>query len=131
MPASDHYVFMARYNRWFNARLYEAAGRLSDEERKRERGAFFGSIHGTLNHVMVGDRIWLRRFAGLAPAAAPGASEPSGQALRPPGGTQFTPRYMLHASATSNLGLRPRHAARGRWLYAVLGANRLAAMAAE
>ncbi len=67
MPASDHYVFMARYNRWFNARLYEAAGRLSDEERKRERGAFFGSIHGTLNHVMVGDRIWLRRFAGLAP----------------------------------------------------------------
>jgi hypothetical protein len=73
----------------------------------------------------------VRRFAALDPASPPGANEPAGQALRPPGGTQFTPRYMLHTSATSNLGLRPRHAARGRWLFAVLGADRLVALAAN
>jgi outer membrane protein assembly factor BamB len=73
----------------------------------------------------------VRRFAGLAPDPMPGVNDPSAQALRPPGGTQFTPRYTLHSSATSNLGLRPRHAARGRWLYVVLGADRLAALAAD
>lgn len=59
----DNYRFLARYNRWMNQRLYSACGALSDEERKRERGAFFGSIHRTLNHLVVADQIWLRRFA--------------------------------------------------------------------
>lgn len=59
-----HFQMMARYNRLANERLYAACGTLSDQERKRNRGAFFGSIHGTLNHIMVGDRIWLGRFAG-------------------------------------------------------------------
>ncbi|HEY3047423.1 MAG TPA: DinB family protein [Polaromonas sp.] len=59
---SDNYRFLAEYNRWINQRLYEACEALSDEERKRERGAFFGSIHRTLNHLIVGDQIWLRRF---------------------------------------------------------------------
>jgi uncharacterized damage-inducible protein DinB len=59
---TDNYRFLARYNRWFNQRLYAACEQLSDEERKRDRGAFFGSIHATLNHVMWGDRVWLRRF---------------------------------------------------------------------
>jgi uncharacterized damage-inducible protein DinB len=59
----ENYRFLAHYNRWFNERLYAACGQLSDEERKRVRGAFFGSIHGTLNHLMWGDRVWLRRFA--------------------------------------------------------------------
>ena len=59
----ENYRFLARYNRWFNERLYEACGRLSDEQRKADRGAFFGSIHGTLNHLVWGDRLWLRRFA--------------------------------------------------------------------
>jgi uncharacterized damage-inducible protein DinB len=53
---------MARYNRWMNERLYGLCAGLSDEDRKRDRGAFFGSIHGTLNHILVGDRIWLGRF---------------------------------------------------------------------
>ena len=53
---------MALYNRWQNESLYGAADRLSDEERKRDRGAFFGSIHGTLNHLMWGDGMWLSRF---------------------------------------------------------------------
>jgi uncharacterized damage-inducible protein DinB len=58
----DNYRFLARYNRWFNQRLYAACEQLSDDERKRDRGAFFGSIHATLNHLMWGDRVWLRRF---------------------------------------------------------------------
>lgn len=57
----------ARYNRWMNGKIYGAAARLGDEERKRDRGAFFGSIHGVLNHLLVADRIWLGRLAGRAP----------------------------------------------------------------
>lgn len=60
---ADNYRFLARYNRWFNQRLYAACEQLPDEERKRDRGAFFGSIHGTLNHLVWSDRMWLRRFA--------------------------------------------------------------------
>ena len=59
---ADNYRFLARYNRWINQRLYDAAETLNDEERQRERGAFFGSIHRTLNHLVVADQIWLRRF---------------------------------------------------------------------
>jgi uncharacterized damage-inducible protein DinB len=53
---------MARYNRWQNESLYREALKLSDEERRRDRGAFFGSIHGTLNHLFWGDSLWLSRF---------------------------------------------------------------------
>jgi uncharacterized damage-inducible protein DinB len=53
---------MARYNQWANARLYKACADLSGEARKQPRQAFFGSIHGTLNHILVGDRIWLSRI---------------------------------------------------------------------
>ena len=53
---------MARYNRWQNESLYREAGRLSDDERRRPRGAFFGSIHGTLNHLYWADSLWLSRF---------------------------------------------------------------------
>ena len=59
----ENYRFLARYNRWFNLRLYDACEQLSDEERKRDRGAFFGSIHGTLNHLIWGDELWLQRFS--------------------------------------------------------------------
>ena len=60
----DNYRFLAGYNRWFNGRLYDACERLPDEERKRDRGAFFGSIHGTLNHLVWGDRLWLQAICG-------------------------------------------------------------------
>jgi uncharacterized damage-inducible protein DinB len=59
----ENYRFLARYNSWFNERLYDACGRLADDERRRDRGAFFGSIHGSLNHLMWADRMWLKRFA--------------------------------------------------------------------
>src|SRR5438094_8747613 len=62
MNASDHYWTMARYKRLMNERLYAVAGKLSDEERKRDLGAFFRSVHGTLNHLLLADRAWLGRF---------------------------------------------------------------------
>ncbi|HVG51719.1 MAG TPA: DinB family protein [Xanthobacteraceae bacterium] len=54
---------MARYNRWQNVNLYTVADRLSDAERRQDRGAFFGSIHATLNHLLWADRTWMARFA--------------------------------------------------------------------
>ncbi len=57
---------LARYNTRANASVYDACATLSDAERRRDRGGFFGSIHGTLNHIMVGDRIWFARFEGAA-----------------------------------------------------------------
>jgi uncharacterized damage-inducible protein DinB len=61
---------MADYNEWQNANLYGAAEPLGDEARKRDRGAFFGSIHATLNHLLWGDQIWMSRFAGTPRPAA-------------------------------------------------------------
>jgi uncharacterized damage-inducible protein DinB len=55
---------MARYNRWMNEKLYAAAGSLTEAERHQDRGAFFKSIHGTLDHILLGDRLWLGRFVG-------------------------------------------------------------------
>jgi len=55
---------LARYNRWMNDKLYGLAATLSDEARKRDAGAFFKSIHGTFNHLLVADRVWLARFRG-------------------------------------------------------------------
>jgi uncharacterized damage-inducible protein DinB len=55
---------MAAYNQWMNEKIYACAAGLSDEERKREMGAFFGSIHRTLNHIYVGDEAWMQRLAG-------------------------------------------------------------------
>lgn len=55
---------MAFYNRWMNRRLYAVCAELSDAERREDRGAFFKSIHGTLNHLLLADRLWLGRFLG-------------------------------------------------------------------
>jgi uncharacterized damage-inducible protein DinB len=52
----------ARYNAWANRRLYDACAGLSASDYKAERASFFGSIHATLNHILVSDRIWLSRF---------------------------------------------------------------------
>jgi uncharacterized damage-inducible protein DinB len=61
------YRAFARYNRWMNDKVYASAARLSDAERKLDRGAFFGSIHNVLNHILVGDRIWIGRLTGRVP----------------------------------------------------------------
>ncbi|HWK94079.1 MAG TPA: DinB family protein [Pseudolabrys sp.] len=58
----------AAYNAWCNERLYEAAAKVPDDEYRADRGAFFKSLHGTLNHLLVADRIWMRRFTGAGEA---------------------------------------------------------------
>jgi uncharacterized damage-inducible protein DinB len=60
----EYCQLMARYNHWMNERLYALCAAMADSERKRDRGAFFGSIHGTLNHMLWADRTWLGRFVG-------------------------------------------------------------------
>jgi uncharacterized damage-inducible protein DinB len=59
-----HYKMFAGYNTWCNERLYNAAAQLCDADYRADRGAFFKSVHGTLNHLLVGDRIWMRRLTG-------------------------------------------------------------------
>jgi len=61
----DSLRMMAGYNTWMNEKLYALCATLEDEERKRDRGAFFRSIHGTLNHLLLTDRGWLGRYRGL------------------------------------------------------------------
>ncbi len=63
----DQVLGFARYNQQFNQRLFDALAGLSEADRKKDLGAFFGSIHGTLNHVLLADRIWLGRFASAFP----------------------------------------------------------------
>jgi uncharacterized damage-inducible protein DinB len=61
---TSRYVMFAGYNAWCNERLYDAAAGVSDTDYRADRGAFFKSLHGTLNHLLVGDRIWMNRFTG-------------------------------------------------------------------
>lgn len=72
MITSDYVKLMARYNTWQNGSLLRAADSLSDEERAADRGAFFGSIQGTLSHVLFADHIWLARFSNMHPPDLPG-----------------------------------------------------------
>lgn len=60
----QHFNMFAHYNRWANAALYAEAAKLTREEFNQPTGAFFGSLMGTLNHLLVADRIWLHRFTG-------------------------------------------------------------------
>ena len=69
MATRAYFTLLADYNAWANARLYDAAAELSDADYRKGMGAFFGSLHRTLNHIFVGDRIWFQRveIAGDAP----------------------------------------------------------------
>ena len=67
MISIDYVRLMAAYNQWQNLNLYSTASALSDEARRVDRGAFFGSIHATLNHLLWADQIWLSRLSS-APA---------------------------------------------------------------
>lgn len=59
-----HFSAMAAYNRWANERLYGAVAALPEQLFRQERGAFFGSLCGTLNHILVADLMWLHRLTG-------------------------------------------------------------------
>ena len=65
---SSYFGRLAAYNTWANQRLFAACGELAESEYLKSRPAFFGTIHGTLNHILVGDRIWFARLAGRKPA---------------------------------------------------------------
>jgi uncharacterized damage-inducible protein DinB len=60
----DHLPLMARFNAWVNVRLFDSVARLPDAAYRADRGAYFGSIHHTLNHLLVVDRLWSRRIEG-------------------------------------------------------------------
>ena len=62
--ALDHLALMARFNGWANQRLYASVAGLPDAAYRAERGAFFGSIHRTLNHLLAVDRLWTGRILG-------------------------------------------------------------------
>lgn len=64
MPSKNYVLTMARYNQWQNESLIQAANQLSEEDRQRDRGSFFGSIQKTFSHILWGDQMWISRFAG-------------------------------------------------------------------
>jgi uncharacterized damage-inducible protein DinB len=64
MATQAYFTLLADYNAWANIRLYDAAASLPDSDYRKDLGAFFGSLHRTLNHILVGDRIWLQRVEG-------------------------------------------------------------------
>lgn len=61
----DHFKMFAAYNRWANRKLYEAAAGLADEDYRRDCAVAFASMHGTLNHLLVADEIWMGRFQSV------------------------------------------------------------------
>lgn len=84
MFAGTQPQMFAEYNRWMNEKLYAGAARLPDELRKRDLGAFFQSIHATLEHILRVDTLWLTRFRGepVVPATGGGLLQPDFDALR-------------------------------------------------
>lgn len=80
MITTEYVRLMARYNTWQNDAIYGVARGLSDKERQLDRGAFFGSIHATLSHVLWADTIWMSRFSDIDP---------------PPGGIETSPNYFV------------------------------------
>ena len=71
MNAIDHFRMLARYNRIANERLYQNCAELDPAEYWRERAVSFGSIHRLLNHILLGDRIWMSRFVGEGSTTPP------------------------------------------------------------
>ncbi len=67
---TEHWTMFAHYNQWANRQVYQSAAALSQAELNDDRGAFFGSLLRTLNHILVADRIWMRRFTGEGEAPA-------------------------------------------------------------
>src|ERR1700744_2127618 len=61
---SENFRQLADYNHWANLRIYGAALEMPEEQYRLPTGIFFGSLHGTLNHLLLADRIWLKRLTG-------------------------------------------------------------------
>lgn len=65
MKLNEHIYQMADYNQWMNQKVYEAVSAMGPERMHEDKGAFFGSIFASLNHICVGDTLWLKRFADV------------------------------------------------------------------
>lgn len=70
MTNSAYFSHLASYNQWMNRKLYDAAAGLPEETLHQDRGAFFGSIFGTLNHIAIGDILWFKRISRAFPGLA-------------------------------------------------------------
>lgn len=121
MADPDHFALLARYNAWMNDKLLQAARQLPPQALRADRGAFFGSILGTLNHLVVTDTMWFRRFLDHPAALRTGALAPI---------AAMPVENRLDAAPFDTLeDLRPRRAAIdaaiGAWI-GVLGAEDLA-----
>ena len=77
LTLAAHYRMFGHYNAWANGRLYGAAARLSAGQYRADGGAFFKSVHDTLNHLLVTDRIWMQRFTGAGRRAWPAGCNPA------------------------------------------------------
>lgn len=62
MKPNTHYLLMAQYNQWMNQKLYKLCAEVPDDILKKDLGAFFKSIHGTFNHILCVDLMWMDRF---------------------------------------------------------------------
>ena len=71
MITTDYVRTMSRYATWQNESVFDAADSIGEAARQKDRGAFFGSIHATLNHLLWGDQIWMSRFADTPAPVAP------------------------------------------------------------
>lgn len=100
----DNYRYLARYNQWFNTRLYEACSRLDEAARQADRGAFFGSIHHTLNHILVADCVWLGRLRRTGQDFGVDVSALPERLIALPAGWQLS--TVLHADGPALLGHR-------------------------
>lgn len=88
---ADNFRFHARYNAWMNQRLMDACEPLTDAARKQDRAAFFGSIHLTLNHLILTDQVWLRRFVVAGEQSATSFPALGGGLLAPPDASSGAP----------------------------------------
>ena len=110
-------ISMADYNRWMNEKIYGAAAKLTMEQFAAPRGAYFDSLAGTLNHLVLADTIWLQRFAAhpirydtLDPVRALPAPTSLAQDQAPPIGLLLEQRNMLDAVISNWVGeLRDEH----------------------
>jgi uncharacterized damage-inducible protein DinB len=119
MSRASHVRLMAEYNSWMNDKLYAAAATLPEAALAEDRGAFFGSILGTLNHLAVGDTIWLKRFADHPHGAGHPALQPLRDVPLPSG---------LDIPLCASLA---ELAERRRWLDGIIGAWATALTEAE
>ena len=107
MASPAYALIMARYNLWQNESLIKAANGLSQIERQKERGAFFGSIEKTFSHLLWGDRMWLSRFDG---SEAPGGNTASSVLM-----TQGWEKFQTERSAFDRKILEWAHRVPAEW----------------